>query len=210
MGKNTSSKIRAFSCISYLTRKHIETILGQHNSSIRAYAYIFHGEDEAEPHFHLVFRTFDAWSIPSIEKWFKGYTDEDGEHINTLVEKATDLHALYEYLTHSDAQSIEDGKYQYSKADIVDKGLFDLIPRKDAYDDAYEIIEHMLNGATNRWLVRRYGKQFVYHFSQFHAVKDAIAIEDAMAENDLRRAREIYNATQKLKPIPLDQESMDI
>ena len=57
---------------------------------------------------------------------------------------------------------------------------------------------------------RGYGRQFVYHFSQFHAVKDAIAIEDAMAENDLRRAREIYNNTQKLKPIPLDQESLDI
>lgn len=204
-----SSKFRAFSCMTYLNRNQIHEVIGLHNSSIRSYAYIHHDKDEAEPHFHVIFRTFDAWSVASIEKWFKGYLDEKGESINTFVQRAKDLYALRDYLTHSDLDSKEQGKYQYDTKDIVDGGLFDLVPKKDAVDDTLEMLDHMVNGASTRWMVRRYGKAFVYHYSQFTAVADAIRLEAAYEEN--RRMNEAERLKKaNLKPIPLDQESSDI
>ena len=205
--KQSTNKVRAFSCITYLTEKQINEVIGLHNRSIRSWAYILHDKDKTVTHYHLVFRTFDAWTCAQVEKWFKGFTDEHGEAVNTLVERAKDLHALGDYLTHSDPDSIEAGKYRYNKTDIKSNGLFDLVPTKDAVDDTFEMLEHMVNGASTRWMVRRYGKAYVYHYSQFQAVADAIRLEDSIAQNELNRSK--YN-TSNLKSLPLDQESIDI
>lgn len=205
--KQTTNKTRAFSCVSYLTEKQINEVIGLHNRSIRSWAYILHDKDETASHFHIVFRTFDAWTCTQVEKWFKGFTDNKGEVVNTLVERAKDLHALGEYLTHSDLDSIDAGKHRYNKTDIKSNGLFDLVPAKDAVDDTFEMLEHMVNGASTWWMVRRYGKAYVYHYSQFQAVADAIRLEEAIAQNELNRGK--YN-TPNPKPIPLNQESIDI
>lgn len=205
---NPSKKVRAFSVMTYCTKQQIAEVLGSHNSSIRAYAYIHHDKDEAEPHYHVVFRTFDAWSIPQIEKWWKGFTDEKGEPTNTFVQRATDLHALHEYLTHSDAESKDQGKHQYSPSDIISNGLFDLVPKKDAVDDTYEMLEHMMNGASTKWMVRRYGRAFVYHYSQFIAVKEAMQQDEWMAESRRQSIAQGYKVPD-LKPIPLDDIDID-
>ena len=206
--KTNSSKVRAFSCITYLSERQINEVIGLHNSSIRSYAYIHHDKDETTPHYHLVFRTFDAWSITSIEKWFKGFTDDKGEHINTLVQRARDLYALRAYLTHEDPDSQEDGKHRYRFSEIHDGGLFDLVPKKDAVDDTYEMLEYMMNGASTKWMVRRYGKAFVYHFSQFMAVKEAMQHDEWLEQSRLSDIRQGYK-NENLEPIPLDQINLD-
>lgn len=208
--KNASpKKARAFSIITYCSKQQVAEIIGAHNSSIRAYAYIYHDKDETVPHFHVVIRTFDAWTIMQIEKWWKGYVDTKGEEINTLVQRANDLYALHEYITHSDAESKAMGKFQYSPNEIVSNGLFDLVPKKDAVDDTYEMLTHMLNGASTKWMVRRYGRAFVYHYSQFLAVKEAMEKDEWMDEARRASIQQGYRVAD-LKPIPLDQESLDI
>lgn len=206
---NPSKKVRAFSIVTYCSKQQIAEVIGSHNSSIRAYAYIHHNKDETLPHYHVVLRTFDAWSIPQIEKWWKGFTDEKGEPINTFVQRVTDLYALHEYLTHSDVTSKDEGKHQYSPSDIISNGLFDLVPKKDAVDDTYEMLEHMMNGASTKWMVRRYGRAFVYHYSQFMAVKEAMQQDEWMEQSRLSDIRQGYQKAD-FKPIPLDQESLDI
>lgn len=201
---NSSKKTRAFSLITYCNKKQIVEVLGSHNSSIRAFAYIYHDQDETTPHYHVVFRTFDAWSIPQIEKWWKGFTDEKGQEINTFVQQATDLHALKEYLTHSDAESRAAGKHLYNSSDIISVGLFDLVSKKDAVDDTLEIVDHMVYGASTRWLIRRYGKAFVYHFSQFCAVREAIESEMRMELAKAYDASIKQEKSSKSTPIPLD------
>ena len=205
---NSSKKVRAFSIITYCSKVQVGEVIGSHYRSIRSYAYIFHDKDETVPHFHVVFRTFDAWSIPQIEKWFKGFVDEKGDPINTFVQRAGDLYALHEYLTHSDAASKDEGKYQYSPSDIISNGLFDLVPKKDAVDDTFEMLEHMLNGASTKWMVRRYGRAFVYHYSQFMAVKEAIQQDEWLEKSKLSDIRKGY-VKENLKPIPLDQINLD-
>lgn len=203
-----ASKTRAFSIMTYCSKKQIDETLSRHHSSIRAFAYIYHDKDEAEPHYHIIFRTFDAWSIPQIEKWWKHHTDANGEFINTFVQRAGDLYELYTYLTHADEESKKKGKHLYDKSEIVSVGaLAELVPTKDACDDTYEMLEHMVKGAPTRWMVRRYGKAFVYHYTQFSAVAEAMRLEDCYNEN---KARAQYNKEANLKPIPLDQESLDI
>lgn len=206
---SSSKKTRAFSLMTYCNKKQIAEVLGSHNSSIRAYAYILHDQDETTSHYHVVFRTFDAWSIPQIEKWWKGFTDEKGQAINTFVQQATDLHALKEYLTHSDAESRAAGKHLYDPTDIISVGLFDLVSKKDAVDDTLEIVDHMVNGASTRWLIRRYGKAFVYHFSQFCAVREAIESEFRM---ELAKAYDAQIEKERLSqqpPIPLDNINIE-
>lgn len=88
------------------------------------------------------------------------------------------MQALVEYLTHGDLASIEAGKHRYNVEEIVDGGLFDTVDKKDSYDNTYEIINEMLKGVPTKVLIRRYGKQLIYHYSQFIAVKEAIEREE--------------------------------
>lgn len=190
---NKTRRTRTFSLVTYLTEEQIKRVLNAHGSSIRAYAYILHNEDKKQDHYHLIFKTFDAWSIAQIEKWFKNYYDEEQKEINTFVERATDLHALYQYFTHTDPDSIAQGKHVYSKDEIKDSGnLFELIETKTSVDETLEIVDHIVNGAPTRWLIRRYGKMYIFHYQQFQAVADAVKIEDRYDENERQRTRAQY------------------
>ena len=176
--KPSTKRTRVFSIITYVSEADIQDAIRTHTKSLRAFAYILHDRDEAEPHYHLLLRTYDAWSSTQITKWFDKYKLRDNN--NTFVEPATDLHALQEYITHSDYQSIKEGKHQYSVEEVVDGGLFDMIEQKDSYDGTFEIVNAMLQGVPTRTLVRRYGKQLIYHYSQFCAIVEAINSEDRM------------------------------
>lgn len=196
MAKNSTSKpsskrTRMFSIMTYVGEENIKEVLYNHSTSLRSFAYIYHDKDETTPHHHLLIRTYDAWSSVQINRWFDQYKLAINE--NTFTEPAGDILALEEYLTHGDLKSIEAGKYRYSKDDIVDGGLFADTEKKDAYDETYEIINAMLSNVPTKVLIRRYGKQLIYHYSQFCAVKEAIESEE--------RLNRIYEQEQMCKPL---------
>lgn len=221
--KPSNKRTRQFSIMTYVGEKNIQKVLYDHSASIRSFAYIYHDRDETTNHHHLVIRTYDAWTSVQVNKWFDHFKLEINE--NTMTEPASDLMALKEYLIHADAESIKKGKFRYSEDDIIDGGLFVDIPKKDSYDETYEIINAMLQGAPTKQLVRRYGKQFIYHFSQFTAVKESIEQEEWREEQSRKLLKDrmpygwrTYNApsyasapkvTPDLKPIPLDNMDID-
>lgn len=174
--KPSHRRVRMFSIMTYHSERDIQDCIAVHSQSIRAFAYIHHDKDETTPHYHLLIRTYDAWSSVQLSKWFDKYKAVDGQ--NTLIEPASDMQALVEYLTHGDLASIEAGKYRYNVEEIVDGGLLDTVEKKDSYDNTYEIINEMLKGVPTKVLIRRYGKQLIYHYSQFIAVKEAIEREE--------------------------------
>lgn len=181
MAKNSTSKpsskrTRMFSIMTYVGEENIKEVLYNHSSSLRSFAYIYHDKDDTTPHHHLLIRTYDAWSSVQINRWFDPYKLKINE--NTFTEPAGDLQALEEYLTHGDLKSIQAGKHRYSLDEIVDGGLFADTEKKDSYDETYEIINAMLSGVPTKVLIRRYGKQLIYHYSQFIAVKEAIQQEE--------------------------------
>lgn len=174
--KPSNKRTRAFSIITYVGEKNIQKVLMAHSRSVRAFAYILHDQDESTPHHHLLIKTYDAWTATQINKWFEGLKYEINE--NTLTEPATDLHALRDYLTHSDYKSRSEGKHLYQKTDIVDGGLFDMIDKKDSYDETYEILNQVIIGTGTRELVRKYGKNYLFHIQQFDLAAERVLHED--------------------------------
>lgn len=165
---------RYFGVVTYIvdTDKIVRKLIGKSNS-IRAYALICHDKDKADIHHHIVIRTHSAWTCPAVAKWFKD--TETGQ--NTFVQFVHDPSAILEYLTHEGEENA--GKYHYSKDAIIDCGLADLLPAEDEADGSYSIIEDMLKGYSTREMCKRYGREFIYRYSSFRAVAEAIQQEES-------------------------------
>lgn len=179
----SQQRVRNFSIMTYLKESQLTKVIKAHIRSIRAYAYICHDKDDAEPHIHLIMRTHCAWSCKQLSKWFEGYKDKKGEHVNTMVEVAHDLVALKDYLTHSDEESKEKGKHEYSESEIHDLGMWDMIPRNDSYDSSYEILNKVMCGYSYRQLVREYGREFLYHWERYTDVAAEIRDNEGVSKN---------------------------
>lgn len=205
--KSSSKKSRYHAFMTYATIDQINRVIYDHQTSIVSYAYICHDGDQTERHYHLIIRTYDAWSPSQILKWFAFVKLETDQ--NTFVEELGDLKAFALYLTHKDAKSVEAGKHPYDKSLIKDFGLLSNDTTHESYDDTYEIVLAMMAGMRTRDLVRRYGKKFIYHYSQFVAVKDAIDDDDRMERAIAADFRSKQEALQKQPPIPLDNIDID-
>ena len=205
--KTSTSKPRYHAFMTYATLEQINKVIYNHLSSIVSYAYICHDADATDTHYHLIIRTYDGWSPAQILKWFSFVKMETDQ--NTFVEELGDLKAFALYLTHKDAKSIEQGKHPYDKSLIKDFGLISTDTTHESYDDTYEIVLAMMAGMRTRDLVRRYGKKFIYHYSQFMAVKEAMQQDEWLEQSRLSDIRQGYK-NENLKPIPLDQVDLDI
>lgn len=190
LGKSPK-RARIFSCVTYIGEKGLNKAILDHQRQVRAFAYIMHDKDENEPHIHLLLRTYDSWTDTQIAKWFKGRKDAKGEECNTFVEVANDIHALKEYMTHSDEESRAQGKFEYSESDIRDFGLWDIVSKKDSYDDTMEIVNTILRGVTQRELLRRYGRKYLYHMTDYQQVCSEIRQEEGYKEAKQRACEEL-------------------
>ena len=115
-----NKRYRGFCCVSYLNENQIKEVLYKHDKQIRAYAYILHDKDTEqgnpkEKHFHILLQLVHATTPQAIRNWFTGYTDSKNLPINTLAQPMHDISSSFVYLTHTDENSIQAGKYQYMK-----------------------------------------------------------------------------------------------
>ena len=94
---------------------------------------------------------------------------------NTFVQIVHDRNGIIEYLTH---ENEDNEKYKYDQSDIIDGGVNDILPKGQADDFCAEIVEKMLEGVSCRELVNMYGRDFVYHYSHYMAVMEAIKDEE--------------------------------
>lgn len=195
-------KSRYFAFMTYAGERAVTTTLAKHQQSVRAFAYILHDKDEAEPHIHLVVRTYSTWTETQILKWFDWVKARDNQ--NTFVEVLNDTLAMGEYLTHDDAESVQKGKHRYDRAAIKDFGLFDIVDKKDAYDETYEIVCNVMAGTSERDLVRRYGKNYLFHRAQYHESADAIYTQQVH-----RRAEFASEERARLLEIDTDAVSLE-
>lgn len=163
---------RKFAVVTYIqdTDKLLSRLLEKSNS-IRSYAVIKHDKDETDIHHHVVLRTHSAWSCVRVAKWFDGV--EEGQH--TFAQFVHDDQGIIDYLTHKNCAG---EKYVYDDSNIIDEGLSDLIPAEDSRDDTLSIIDDMLSGMSMRELVRRYGRDFVYHVTAYQYVVNIIRSEE--------------------------------
>ena len=194
-------KVRELFLISYLPSADIiNDILDKKLKNIKSYAFIYHNKDIyfndilddknelihkkgdlKTPHFHIYLKLKDSREPDEIKRWFmpKGLIDDNGLPFNCLSQKVKSSFACIEYLTHKN----EPEKYQYSENDIVSFNIESVL-ENDAIDNSIDIVEDMLSGSTTRELVKRYGRDFIYHHSSYSAIVEKIKYEDSIAPDN--------------------------
>lgn len=188
-----ATRSRKFSLISYLNEEQIQKCLLSHACQIRCYEYIYHDKDIfdefdekknpkhiagtlKEPHYHILLVTFHQCTVSAIRKWFKGYIDSNGE-ITTTAQVMSDVYALDEYITHDDKDSIARGKYRYPRSDVKCSDVNYFQARLDSdYDNSTLAVEMLLRGVPIRQVVKIFGKDFTYHYSQIKQVVNDIQV----------------------------------
>lgn len=206
--RKTYKQTRFFSGVTYATENQLKKVLTQHVSSLRAFCYIYHDKDDSEPHIHFIIRTHSTWYPKQIERWFKDLKDKKKQPVNTFCEPANDLHALKQYLTHSDSESISKGKYQYPESDIKDYGLSDIIPKGNSFDTSYEVINDILSGTPFRKLIIKYGRDFVYHWQQYCDLAQEIRNQEGYAESKMM-AQVANTGKMSINPSKMEQINID-
>ena len=187
--------------ISYLPSTDIiNDILDKKIKSIKSYAFIYHDKDIylndilddnneilhkkgdlKTPHYHIYLRFKTNRDPDEIKRWFmpKGLLDQNGLPYNCLSQKVKSSVACIDYLTHKN----EPDKYQYSENDIISFNI-DSVLENDAIDNSIDIVEDMLSGSPTRELVKRYGRDFIYHYSSYSAIVAKIKYEDAISPDN--------------------------
>lgn len=169
---------RCFNLRLYLDESSIQRVITQNRRKIRSYAYINHDRDTDDKgelkksHYHIVFRTYSQFTRFQIYKWFQKFTfDFDAEsqewikRENIDIQITKDITASTEYLTHKN----DPDKYQYSVNDVISDDWEDINNANDgkSKDESYEIVEKILEGVSERELLKTYGREYVYHRQQY-------------------------------------------
>lgn len=180
--------------VSYCSEDFISSVLDRKIQQIQAFAYILHDKDvylkdvykdgellhakgEMEiPHYHIYLELYNSRVPSEVLSWFK--YEEDGKRINTLREYPYSCQSCIDYLTHKNARD----KFQYDVNDIVQYGLKvaddgSLSPNL-SYDNSLDILDNVLANVPLRELVKRYGKEFIYHYGQYRALAEDIKFID--------------------------------
>lgn len=160
-------------CLStYLPFDKIGAILNDKIADGQVYQafYILHDKDTneqgipVEPHTHIYVRLSRSRLPSQICNWFRGL-DEKGQVVNTFSEPVhSSVQDVRLYFTHRNRPD----KYQYPDSDIHDLG--DALTVNEGVDDTYNIFCDLVAGLSIPDLVRKYGRDFVYHYSHWKAL----------------------------------------
>ena len=185
MRVSSSVRSRNFRLITYLDKLGIDLVVAMHLNQIKAYSAIYHDKDTwsfddekrdpnhkegtfKEPHYHIVLCLYNATTVSAVKRWFYGFKDDDGQTVNTLGQVSKDINADYDYLTHTDFNSISLGKVIYNDDLIFGhnlsyfKGSYQCM-----FDTSQHIVEDMQNGTSYEIMWRRYGRDFILNFSKY-------------------------------------------
>lgn len=176
--------------VSYLpTLEDVQKVLDNKAKQIVSYAYIMHDKDfytddvidkdtgdvlhvKGElkpPHIHIYLRLVNNRDVGEIRRWFES-SDENGQKINCLSRVVRDRVSCINYLIHNTKASKD--KYQYPVEDVVSYNV-EHIDDDMPVDSTFYIVEDMLKGIPKMELLKKYGRDFLYHYQNYvQFVKD--------------------------------------
>lgn len=184
--KQACVRTRRFSMVSYIPTTELDKWLrGQ--KWVQHWAYCYHDKDfengkPKPPHTHVLVCTYDAKTVSAMRKRFGRLAIEVAEEgqppQNTLGGAMSSPCGAWRYLIHADNPE----KYQYPVGDrVADDYVYwnDVDTYFDTTDTTHNhglaMVEDVLNGTSTMELVRRYGKEYIYHSKQIRdVVKDVI------------------------------------
>lgn len=170
MQKNPRS--RNWSLVCYLTKQELLQRLCA-NENVRYYAFIVHDKDtlpdgSAKPlHVHLALCLNSARTAQQICHRFTDITSNAG---NCFGQPTRSNKAIFEYFTHSN----QPDKYQYSEIEIISNNIDYFKNDEKDEDNTILILNDILQGKPLRELVKIYGRELLYHYSQFKEVANDI------------------------------------
>lgn len=184
MNKQDILSVQAYNwlIVTYLNEEDLHRVLESKldKGIITNYAYINHDKDitkEGElkkAHRHCIILCKSPVLGSRLQNWFKGLNDEGGES-NTLIEKLKSKKGAFAYLTHEN----DPDKYQYSREEVIcsDDDYFDNLEEKTT-DKSWEALEDLLNGMSLRDCAKKYGRDFIIHYSAYRTLADDIVYQE--------------------------------
>lgn len=166
--------------LSALTCKRIIEANADLRNAIEHYALITHDKDEGEPHTHMLIKFHRNEHCHSRLL--------DAFHIDYANDCSNLVGVKFNYLTHNSQTCRKEGKFQYSKDEIITDSLsfFENYQAPNENALASGIVDDIINGKSERYLVSTYGRDYIFHRQQYHNSARLI-----MAEENLRIAQGI-------------------
>lgn len=168
--------------VTYLNEDDLHRVLESKldKGIITQYAYINHDRDVTKDgelkkaHRHCIILCKSPVLGSRLQNWFKGLNDEGGDS-NTLIEKLKSKKGAFAYLTHENNPE----KYQYSREEIIcsDDDYFDNLEGKDT-DKSWETLEDLLNGMSLKDCAKKYGRDFIIHYSAYRTLANDIIYQE--------------------------------
>lgn len=194
-------RYRRFKLITYIDRPALDDFV-MSQPWIQHWAMCTHDRDvnddgtPKEKHTHLLLYTYDGKTSSGVKKIFDRfskahYQGSDIEPQNTLIQVMTDPWHEWRYLIHKDNPE----RFQYDEFERTadDFGYWKKYESTHGYNDSVEnsatqMLNDLCNGATTRFMVEHYGKDFMYHIRQIREVYALVNMEEsaeALAEKPL-------------------------
>lgn len=132
-----------------------------------------------KPHYHILLKCYGAHTENAVRKWFYRFhvteevkNEETGETelkvVNTLNKICDSVAASRDYLTHKNEPE-HLNKYVYDTKDVIEFGngwqAFNKTGR--SADDCLEVLDRILEGATERELARDYGRDIIINYDKY-------------------------------------------
>lgn len=197
------AKVKELSLIAYITVAQVAEVLENKIDQIEQYVYILHDKDvysEKEctnpdtgeidvdklgtlkpPHIHIYLKTVNSRQPAQIANWFK-LKNADGVLQNCMREYVKCKSGLIDYMLHRTKNS--ESKFQYDEKDLITYNLDKYDVNDLACDDCFQIINSILDNVPTIELVKRYGRDFVYHFDSYKNIAKQVFLEEIQRKTD--------------------------
>lgn len=176
-----------FSVRTYLNQRQLDLFLQYRiRSMIRHYAYCYHDSDynsDGElitPHFHIVLALHRSRTVEDVEKWFDGFHDEKGMHVNYKVIPLSgkdDVRNQFEYLCHLTSGARKEGKHIYSESERIvdDVDFWEPYTYKMSQQNLLQALMRISSGELSlRQACIEYGRDFILHYSHIKVLLEDI------------------------------------
>lgn len=190
------------SLTTYLPQEKILAVLNDKLADGQLYQAItiFHDRDVNEdgtlkaPHSHVYVRLARSRMPSQIRNWFRGL-DEKGQLVNTFSEPIkSSVYDLRLYFLHRNAPE----KYQYNESDLFEIG--DPLTVNEGIDETYAIFMDLADGVAIPDLIRKYGRDFVYHYTHWRKLMEDYNFSIQQKENE-KKWKEASNELFGLKEV---------
>lgn len=205
--------MKKIAIMTYAKKEQVEFVLNQHKDSITAFAWICHDRDTTDTHCHIFIKFNSERQGSAILKWFQNCTDTKNQPCNTRFEYVKDSESLLTYFTHSECPE----KAQYSESDIIyssDKAREELLEECER-GNGFEPLEDMLNNIPLRDISKKYGRDFIHHYSSYKVLYEDIKRQEKRKTEDEELLKAVMQMEQEkkewiIKAKLLEQSKIDL